>query len=64
MKNFGRGAPRERECAPRWLAKTWMVHARNVFDRSPQTEKLVPQPHDAVALGFTTRNEAPIRSSM
>src|SRR6185436_13579033 len=33
------------------------------FDRSPQTEKLVPQPHDAVAFGLTTRNEAPIRSS-
>src|SRR4051794_15587917 len=28
-----------------------------------QIEKLVPQPHDAVALGLTTRNEAPIRSS-
>jgi len=26
-------------------------------------EKLVPQPQDAVALGLTTRNEAPIRSS-
>jgi hypothetical protein len=26
-------------------------------------EKLVPQPQEAVALGFTTRNEAPIRSS-
>src|SRR6185295_6566591 len=31
-------------------------------DRS-QIEKLVPQPHDAVAFGLTTRNEAPIRSS-
>src|ERR1700688_972868 len=28
-----------------------------------QIEKLVPQPQDAVALGLTTRNEAPIRSS-
>src|SRR5882757_7877470 len=28
-----------------------------------QIEKLVPQPHDAVAFGLTTRNEAPIRSS-
>src|SRR5262245_59837712 len=28
-----------------------------------QMEKLVPQPQEAVALGFTTRNEAPIRSS-
>src|SRR6476660_4673939 len=31
--------------------------------RTPQIEKLVPQPHDAVAFGLTTRNEAPIRSS-
>src|ERR1700676_2225555 len=30
---------------------------------SLQIEKLVPPPHDAVAFGFTTRNEAPIRSS-
>src|SRR2546429_3685603 len=29
---------------------------------SSQIEKLVPQPHDAVAFGLTTRNEAPIRS--
>src|SRR5437868_13586290 len=28
-----------------------------------QTEKLVPQPQDAVAFGLTTRNDAPIRSS-
>ncbi len=28
-----------------------------------QIEKLVPQPHDAVALGLTTRNDAPIKSS-
>src|SRR5260370_34640010 len=28
-----------------------------------QIEKLVPQPQDAVALGLTPRNEAPIRSS-
>ena len=28
-----------------------------------QIEKLVPQPQEAVALGLTTRNEAPIRSS-
>ncbi len=28
-----------------------------------QIEKLVPQPQDAVALGLTTRNDAPIRSS-
>src|SRR5437899_2823105 len=31
--------------------------------QNSQTEKLVPQPHDAVAFGLTTRNEAPIRSS-
>src|SRR6202158_1155124 len=30
---------------------------------STQIEKLVPQPQDAVALGLTTRNDAPIRSS-
>jgi len=30
---------------------------------SIQIEKLVPQPQDAVALGLTTRNDAPIRSS-
>src|SRR6476469_3750437 len=28
-----------------------------------QIEKLVPQPQEAVALGLTTRNDAPIRSS-
>src|SRR6202012_651892 len=28
-----------------------------------QIEKLVPQPQEAVALGLTTRNEAPIKSS-
>src|SRR6478672_4993679 len=28
-----------------------------------QIEKLVPQPHDAVAFGLTTRNDAPIKSS-
>ena len=27
-----------------------------------QIEKLVPQPQDAVALGLSTRNEAPIKS--
>src|SRR6516165_4378903 len=33
------------------------AHARN------QTEKLVPQPQDAVAFGLCTRNDAPIKSS-
>src|ERR1035437_6498081 len=31
--------------------------------QSAQIEKLVPQQQDAVALGLTTRNDAPIRSS-
>src|SRR6266700_8039546 len=32
-------------------------------DGERQIEKLVPQPHDAVALGLWTRNDAPIKSS-
>ena len=31
--------------------------------RPGQMEKLVPQPHEAVATGLFTLNEAPIRSS-
>src|SRR6187431_3172491 len=34
-----------------------------LFPDQSQIEKLVPQPHDAVAFGLTTRNDAPIRSS-
>ncbi len=39
-----------------WLAMT-------MHGISPQTEKDVPQPQDAVAFGFLILNEAPMRSS-
>jgi len=43
-----------------WPAKA-AGSAREAASR--QMEKLVPQPHEAVALGLFTRNDAPMRSS-
>src|SRR5262249_57286489 len=49
---------------PKLYGLGWVEQcARQLEGPARQTEKLVPQPHEAVALGFETLKEEPMRSS-